>query len=116
MPAHPLIPVARKLRRGATEAEERLWYHLRARRLGGFKFRRQMPVGRHVADFACEEARLVVEVDGGQHAESAADRERTRALEAAGYHVLRFWNHDVLQSTDAVLETILHSLEAATDQ
>ena len=110
----PLTPIARKLRRSRTEAEERLWYHLRWRRLGGYKFRFQHQIGRHVADFACEEARLVVELDGGQHAESATDAARTAALEVAGYCVLRFWNHDVLANTDGVLEEIALRLRLAS--
>jgi very-short-patch-repair endonuclease len=108
-------PIARKLRRASTDAETHLWYHLRSRRLAGHKFRRQHPIGRHVADFACEEARLVVELDGGQHSDSA-DALRTRALEAAGYQVLRFWNNDVLENTDGVLEEILRTLRIATDR
>jgi very-short-patch-repair endonuclease len=110
-----LTGVARKLRRESTEAETRLWHHLRNRRLLGFKFRRQHPVGGHVADFLCEETRLIVEVDGGQHADSPADAVRTATLEAAGYHVLRFWNHDVLGNTDGVLEEIARTLRVATE-
>ena len=110
-----LTRVARKLRRDFTEAETRLWAQLRNRRLLGFKFRRQAPVGRHVADFLCEEARLIVELDGGQHADNSADAARTAALESAGYHVLRFWNHDVLGNTDGVLEEIARTLRIAKD-
>jgi very-short-patch-repair endonuclease len=109
-----LTPVARKLRRQRTEAEERLWYHLRGRRLGGYKFRLQRPIGPFVADFCCEGARLVVEVDGGQHADSPEDVDRAAAIEAAGYQVLRFWNDDVLQNTDGVLTVILNTLRLAT--
>lgn len=108
-----LTRVARNLRRNATDAETRLWYHLRNRQLLGCKFRRQQRVGRSVADFLCEEARLIVELDGGQHATSASDPARTAALEAAGYHVLRFWNHDVLGNTDGVLEEIAKTLRIA---
>ncbi|MFN3945176.1 MAG: endonuclease domain-containing protein [Allosphingosinicella sp.] len=112
--SHPaMLPIARKLRRSATEAEQRLWHHLRGRRLAGAKFRRQVPVGRHVADFLCDQARLIVEVDGGQHADNPADAARTTALQAAGYQVLRFWNHDVLADTDAVLEEIARTLRLA---
>lgn len=75
-----------------------------------------MPIGPHSADFACEQARLVVEVDGSQHADSATDPARTAAIEAAGYQVLRFWNNDVLQNTGGVIEVILQSLKAATDE
>jgi len=108
-------PIARKLRRASTEAETRLWHHLRNRQLLGFKFRRQAPIARHVADFACEQARLVVELDGGQHADNAADAARTAAIEAAGYHVLRCWNHDVLANTDAVLEEIARMLRLSSN-
>jgi very-short-patch-repair endonuclease len=78
-----LTPVARKLRRSQTEVEPHLWYHLRGRRLEGFKFRRQFPIGGHIADFCREEARVVVELDGSQHADSETDPARTAAIEAA---------------------------------
>jgi len=110
-----LTPIARKLRRRRTDAEDRLWHHLRGRQLDGFKFRFQMPIGPHVADFACEQARLVIELDGGQHSDSASDPARTAAIEAAGYRVIRFWNHDVLANTDGVLEVIAQALRDATD-
>ena len=100
-----LTCVARKLRATSTDAEQRLWRHLRARQLEGAKFVRQFPIGSHVVDFACRAAHLVVELDGGQHTE-AADAERTRSIEAFGYRVIRFWNNDVLNETEAVLETI----------
>jgi very-short-patch-repair endonuclease len=110
-----LTPIARKLRRGQTDAESHLWYQLRGRRLEGFKFRRQLPIGRHVADFCCEEARVVVELDGSQHADSETDPARTATIEAAGYQILRFWNNDVLQNTDGVLEVIADTLRIATE-
>jgi very-short-patch-repair endonuclease len=92
-----LTPVARWLRRDRTEAEARLWRYLRNRQLEGAKFRFQSPVGPYVVDFLCTEAKLIVELDGGQHGEQIAqDALRTKALEAAGYTVLRFWNNDVL--------------------
>ena len=97
---------ARRLRRSMTDAEHRLWFHLRNRALMGCKFRRQHPIGPYIADFACIEHRLIVEADGGQHADSGADRDRTRFLASCGYRVLRFWNNDVLARTDAVLEQI----------
>lgn len=104
---------ARSLRRRMTDAEQRLWYHLRARRLGGYKFRRQHVVGPYVVDFVCMEAMLVVEVDGGQHAEEVdRDAWRTRCLEDRGYRVLRFWNDDVLVKTGAVLERIERALRS----
>ena len=110
-----LTPTARKLRGNRTEAEARLWQHLRNRQLLGFKFRFQYPIGAHVADFACEQARLVVELDGGQHADSKSDPLRTAAIEAAGYTILRFWNHDVLSNTDGMLEEIAQMLRLASD-
>jgi very-short-patch-repair endonuclease len=101
------VGMARRLRRDQTDAERVLWFRLRARRLNGMKFRRQMPIKSYVVDFCCEAARLVVELDGGQHAErAAADTERTADLEAYGYPVLRFWNNDVLSNIDGVLDAI----------
>jgi len=97
---------ARKLRRNATDAESKLWQHLRNRQLGGLKFRRQATVGYYVADFLCAEKRLIVELDGGQHT-AEGDAKRTDQLGALGYRVLRFWNNETLGNTDAVLEAIL---------
>ncbi len=94
------------LRRGTTDAEKRLWAALRDRRMGGFKFRRQHRIGAYVADFACLECMLVVEADGGQHADSEKDELRTQQLAKAGWRVLRFWNHDILTNLDGVLITI----------
>jgi very-short-patch-repair endonuclease len=99
------------LRKDATEAEVRLWSRLRRKQLDGFRFRRQQPIGNYVVDFFCADARLVVEVDGGQHGEhSARDAARTGWLERRGYRVIRFWNSDVLARTDDVLATILAAL------
>ena len=98
---------ARSLRNSATDAERTLWRHLRGRQLQNLKFRRQYPIAGYIADFACVEAHLVVELDGGQHAEHAAEDEtRTRKMEANGYRVLRFWNDDVLLRTVDVLAEI----------
>lgn len=105
-----LTPVVRKLRRAMTDAERRLWARLRNRQLEGAKFVAQFPIGPHVADFACREARLVIELDGGQHAESLTDAARTALIEAHGYTVIRFWNNDVLANTDGVLEEIRQAL------
>ena len=106
----------RELRSSATDAEQRLWYHLRDRRLDGRKFRRQVRIGPYIADFACADARLVVEVDGGQHADDAErDRLRTAAIEADGYRVIRFWNDDVLLRTEDVLAAILTALRGGGD-
>jgi very-short-patch-repair endonuclease len=102
-----LTPVARILRRDRTEAEARLWRYLRNRQMEGAKFRFQSPVGPYVVDFLWVEAKLIVELDGGQHGQQTdKDAARTKALEAAGYQVIRFWNNDVLANTEGVLETI----------
>jgi very-short-patch-repair endonuclease len=98
---------ARALRRNATEAEQSIWRLLRDRRLAGIKFRRQAPVGPFIADFAAIEHRLIVELDGGQHADSASDASRDRFLAENGWMILRFWNHEALANRDGVLETIL---------
>jgi very-short-patch-repair endonuclease len=105
-------PHAAKLRQEATDAERRLWRHLRNRNLGGFKFRRQVTIGPFIADFACVEIKLIVEADGGQHG-GDSDTWRTHYLEALGWKVLRFWNHEILLHTDAVLEAILRACQAA---
>jgi adenine-specific DNA-methyltransferase len=107
------IENARALRRHSTDAERRLWRYLRNRLLGGYRFRRQVPLGRYVVDFVCLHARLIVELDGGQHAQRRfEDEERTRHLERAGFRVLRFWNDDALLRTEAVLEAILAALRS----
>ena len=103
---------ARALRNDATDAERHLWQHLRGRRLAGYKFRRQYPIAGHVADFACIEAKVVLELDGGQHVErSEEDAARTSRIERNGYRVLRFWNDDVLVRTADVLEEILRKMD-----
>lgn len=102
----------RQLRQNMTPAERTLWQHLRGKRLGGYKFRRQQPFGGYILDFVCLEAKLMIEIDGGQHAEQVAyDEARTRDLEAAGFTVLRFWNNEVLQQTEAVFTAIWQRLE-----
>ncbi|HYB89851.1 MAG TPA: endonuclease domain-containing protein [Candidatus Binataceae bacterium] len=104
--------LARHLRREQTETELRLWMQLRAGRLG-VKFRRQYPIGPYVADFCCVERQLIVELDGGQHAEPAqqgADQRRSAVLAASGYRVLRFWDSEVLTNIEGVLEEILRQL------
>jgi very-short-patch-repair endonuclease len=103
----------RQLRRNASMAENRLWYILRNRGLNRLKFVRQFPVGPYIADFACREAALIVELDGGQHAENAADEKRTAFLNKEGYAVLRFWNDDVIQNRDEVCLAILRVIEGA---
>ena len=104
----------RKLRRDPTEAEKRLWSKLRAGQLDGHKFVRQIGIGPYVVDFVCRDAKLVVEVDGSQHADSAKDAERTAFLNQLGYRVMRFWNNEVLSNTDGVLQMIVAAL--ADDQ
>jgi adenine-specific DNA-methyltransferase len=102
------------MRHAPTDAEQRLWYFLRDRRMGGYKFRRQHPVGNYIADFACIEGRLIVELDGGHHAEifqQEKDEVKTAFFTQRGFRVLRFWNHQVLNDTQAVLEEILRVLE-----
>ncbi len=101
---------AKELRAHMTDAENRLWQALRAQRFAGWKFRRQEPLGPYIADFVCHEARLIVEVDGGQHAQSARDEARDRWFAEHGYRVLRYWNNEVLVQTDAVLEHLLAAL------
>ncbi len=102
---------ARALRNEPTDTERHLWRYLRLRQLGGFRFRRQVPIGRYVADFACMDAKLLVEVDGGQHQDNDYDVQRDAELKAIGFTVLRFWNNQVLQETEDVLEEILRVLE-----
>ncbi|WP_082652618.1 endonuclease domain-containing protein [Aureimonas sp. AU12] len=107
---------ARQLRLAETDAEARLWSDLRNRRLNGHKFVRQFPIEGFIADFACRPQRLVVELDGGQHGSVPAmrrDAERTRALNAVGFSVLRFWNDDIFRERRAVLDTILAVLGGA---
>ena len=103
--------LARELRQQATDAERMLWKYLRAHRLAGYKFRRQVVIEPYIVDFVCLEAMLVVEADGGQHLEQAADDlKRSVFLESLGYKVIRFWNHEILCDTQTVLEQIYGSL------
>ncbi|MBD8873346.1 DUF559 domain-containing protein [Rhodanobacter sp. DHB23] len=104
---------SRGLRRSATDAEQKLWFHLRGGRLNNLKFRRQHPIPPYVVDFYCEARKLVVELDGSQHDETV-DRARTKFLESCGLMVLRYWDNDVLQQTEAVLEAILGIAENRT--
>lgn len=97
---------AKALRQDMTEAERLLWRYLRAHRLGGAKFRRQQPIGPYVVDFVHFGARLIIEADGGQHNESASDEGRDDWLRSQGFRVMRFWNNEILNNTDAVLEKI----------
>jgi very-short-patch-repair endonuclease len=105
-----LTEFARELRENSTDAERLFWSRVRAHRLFGFKFKRQYTVGPHIVDFVCVDARLIVELDGGQHAESKRDQIRDARLTEEGYRVLRFWNNDVLLNIDGVIETVVKNL------
>jgi very-short-patch-repair endonuclease len=98
--------IARRLRHSLTDAERRMWSALRDRRLLRYKFRRQHPIGNFIVDFACTEYRLVIEVDGGQHANSPVDARRTAWLEGQGWRVVRLWNNEVLANTNGVIEAL----------
>ncbi|MGD9615506.1 MAG: endonuclease domain-containing protein [Alphaproteobacteria bacterium] len=104
---------ARTLRRRSTRAEAVLWRHLRDRQLAGFKFVRQEPIGAYFADFVCRDLHLVIEVDGGQHADSAADGERDATMRRLGYRTIRVWNNDVLNNIEGVLYMLKAELENA---
>src|ERR1700730_12194367 len=102
---------ARTLRQNMTQAERRVWQILRSHRMTGYQFRRQVPIGRYIADFVCHEARLIVEIDGGQHDRSSPrEAERNGFLENEGYRILRFWNNEILENLDGVHETIADEL------
>jgi very-short-patch-repair endonuclease len=102
---------ARRMRRDATDAERKVWSLVRNRRLDGYKFRRQIWIGSFIVDFVCEESKLIVEIDGGQHVmQLSYDWARTRYFEARGYRVVRFWSNDVLARTEAVQERLLQVL------
>jgi very-short-patch-repair endonuclease len=104
-----LIPLAKNLRKRATDTERLVWKHLRAKHFKGIKFRRQQPIGKYIVDFICFEKKLIIELDGGQHAmlsEKQKDIERNKWFEAQGYRVLRFWDDEVLMNTQGVLEVI----------
>jgi very-short-patch-repair endonuclease len=106
-----LRSLARTQRLQATDAERVLWQHLRGRYLKGFKFRRQVVIGPYIVDFVCLNAKLIIEADGGQHAEQDVyDARRTALLETLGYRVIRFWNHEILKELHSVLEQIHSAL------
>jgi very-short-patch-repair endonuclease len=102
---------AKLLRRNMTDAEQKLWFMLRDRRFLKFKFRRQVPIGKYVVDFVCQERRLIVEIDGSQHQDSIHDEVRDSWLRSIGYFVLRFWNNAVDQEREGVMSAILDSLD-----
>ena len=112
-----LSPRAKRLRRDETDAERKLWMRLRDRQVNGAKFRRQQPIGRYIVDFFCPESRLVIELDGGHHADQVeADMRRTDFLTKSGYRVLRFWDNDVLAATEAVMQKIAEELKHPSPQ
>ena len=106
----PTLLKAKRLRRDLTEAERKLWSVLRNSQLEGAKFRRQQPIGTFIADFVCQDQRLIIEADGGQHAVSGDDARRTIFLESKGYRVLRIWNNDILENIDGVARVITTAL------
>ena len=103
---------AREMRREPTAAELKFWYQVRNRRLEGFKFKRQVPIGNYIADFVCTERRIIVEIDGGQHSASERDAIRDAYLKSHGYRVMRFWNADVLTNMEGVIDMIIAALAA----
>jgi very-short-patch-repair endonuclease len=106
-----LVKFAKAMRRQPTSAEAVIWAALRGARLQGFKFKRQQPIGAYIADFVCFERGLVVEIDGGQHADDVSeDQARSNWLQGQGFRVLRFWNNEVIERKDDVLESIIRAL------
>ena len=102
-----ILNYAKDLRRCQTDAEQKLWYFLRGHRYKGLKFKRQKPMGYYIVDFVCISLKLVIELDGGQHSQQLSyDIRRESYLRQCGFHVLRFWNHDVMLSIDSVLSEI----------
>ncbi len=109
---------ARRLRHNTTDAERKLWHLLRTFEVKGSHFRRQVPIGSYIADFTCMAARLVIEIDGSQHGEERSelrDEKRTRWLESEGYRVIRFWNNDIVQNPEGVLDVIYAALYGSRD-
>ncbi len=111
MNTEKVLTNAKTLRANQTETEQRLWYHRRAHRFMELKFKRQKPMGRFIVDFVCVERLLIIEIDGGKHAEKAGyDQHRDAWLRSQGYTVLRFWNHEVMQQLEGVLEQIRNTI------
>lgn len=105
---------ARALRTGMTLAEQRLWHAIRGKQLEGHRFRRQHPIGPYIADFACIEKLLSIELDGGQHqGQIEYDLERTKYLQSQGWRVMRFWNNEVFENLDGILSSIVDTLTAS---
>jgi very-short-patch-repair endonuclease len=113
---NPLTSFAKNHRKNQTEAEMALWRRLRSKGMPGLKFRRQQPIGVYIVDFVCLEKKLIIEVDGGQHANSEEDRRRDAWLQGEGYSVLRFWNNEVLGNLDGVMEIIWRRCGAPSPQ
>lgn len=112
-----LLNNAKKLRANMTDAEQALWYQLRAKRFENYKFRRQVPMEKYIADFVCFEPKLIIEVDGGQHAEHAAyDLKRDAFFKNQGFQVLRLWNNEVLGNMEGVLTVVLECLDTPLPQ
>jgi very-short-patch-repair endonuclease len=109
--AHNTLKFAKHLRRNMTDAETKLWQELRAKRFENYKFKRQQPIGKYIADFVCFEHRLIIEVDGSQHEGSQHDKMRDDWLSSQDFRILRFWNMDVLTATDGVLIAVLAALK-----
>ena len=103
-PDRPNVGMERRLRRQQTDAERKLWFALRDRRLGGFKFVRQEAIAGYIADFVCRKRSFIIEADGGQHVGSLSDRRSDEKLKATDYRILRFWNNDILSNRDGVLD------------
>ena len=111
-----LISNARRMRHEPTDAERKFWFAVRGRKFGGYKFKRQYPIGCYIVDFVCLEHRLIVELDGGQHArQEGYDEERTAFLQARGFRVMRFWNDEFLKHPDETMEGVLLALETGTN-
>ena len=108
----PLLDNAKKLRSNMTEVEKKLWYHLRAKRFADYKFRRQVPMHKYIADFICYDPRLIIELDGGQHTlQTKYDKKRDAFFAGEGFTVLRFWNNEMLENEEGVLLAILSALK-----
>jgi very-short-patch-repair endonuclease len=112
----PLRANARRMRHEPTDAERKFWSRARGRAFAGYKFKRQYPIGCYIVDFVCLEHRLIVELDGGQHArQEGYDEERTAFLQARGFRVMRFWNDEFLKHPDETMEGVLLALETGTN-
>jgi len=110
---HPLLPLARRFRKEHTRAELLLWLYLRNKQVKGIKFKRQVPIGRYIVDFASIQQKLIIEIDGGQHNEDIQkqkDNQRTQFLESQGYRVIRVWNNEIMHNIEGVVEVLHLSL------